>query len=326
MTDPARVSIVIPVYRGASTLEGIVTEILPLAKGATTPAGARYVVGEVLLVHDGAKDHSADVMASLASRHPFVTPLWLSRNFGQHAATLAGMAASSGDWVVTMDEDGQHDPKDIAALLDEALASGSSLVYSKAVNPPPHGWVRNLLSRTAKKLVAFLAGNNRVGLFQSFRLVDGEIARNLAGYCGQGVYLDLALGWVVDRVSTAPVTLRQEGGRASGYSFIRLFSYFWTLVLTAGTRPLRLIAVIGTVSILLAAAVMIKALYEKIFLEVPVPGWASLIVVVSFFSGVILFTLTMIAEYIGLTLNRAMGRPSFLVVKHPPRKPAPRKS
>ena len=126
---------------------------------------------------------------------------------------------------------------------------------------------------------------------------------------------------MVDRVATAPVTLREEGGRVSGYNFKSLFSYFWKLVLTAGTRPLRLVALVGFVSILIAAGVTIKAFYEKIFLEVPVAGWTSLIITVSFFSGVILFALSMIAEYIGLSLNRAMGRPSYMVVSHPPRRP-----
>jgi len=319
---PARISIVVPVYRGERTLERLVDEIVPMTQGFSTPSGRRCVVCEVVLVCDGAPDGSPQVMASLASRHPFVTPVWLSRNFGQHAATLAGLAATKGDWVATMDEDGQHNPRDIGALLDEAVSSGASLVYARALNPPPHGWVRNVLSRMAKKLMSVLVGNNRIGQFQSFRLVDGDVARRLAAFCGQGVYLDIALDWVVDRVSTGPVTLREEGGRASGYNFKRLFSYFWGLVLTAGTRPLRLVALIGAFSILIAVGLTIKAFYEKIFLEVPVAGWTSLIIAVSFFSGVILFSLTMIAEYLGISLSRAMGRPAYMVVSHPPRRPA----
>jgi len=319
---PTRLSIIVPVYRGERTLEGLIAEIVPLTKGFATPAGIRCVVEEVILVCDGAADGSPQVMALLASRHPFVKPIWLSRNFGQHAATMAGLAATTGDWVVTMDEDGQHDPKDISSLLDVAVASGATLVYARALNPPPHGWLRNFLSRAAKKLVSVLVGNDRIGLFQSFRLVDGDVARRLTALCGQGVFLDIALTWVVDRVATAPVTLRDEGGRASGYNFKSLFSYFWKLVLTAGTRPLRVVAIIGFLSILIAIGVTCKALYEKIFLEVPVAGWTSLIIAVSFFSGVMLFALTMIAEYIGLSLSRAMGRPSYMVVAHPPRRPA----
>ena len=83
----------------------------------------------MLLVHDCGPDDSARVMRELAP-HPFVRPVWLSRNFGQHAATLAGMASSGGDWIVTMDEDGQHDPAYIGAMLDVALAEQASVVYA----------------------------------------------------------------------------------------------------------------------------------------------------------------------------------------------------
>ncbi len=319
---PVRVSVVVPVYRGELTLEALIAEIVPLAEPTPTPAGTRFAVCEIVLVHDGAVDGSARVIKSLAAKHPMVLPLWLSRNFGQHAATLAGMASTTGDWVVTLDEDGQHNPREIAALLDAAIASGSALVYGRPLNPPPHGWLRNLCSRGAKRLVSLLVGNDRIALFQSYRLLDGEIARSLAAYCGQGVYLDVALSWVVDKVSTAPVTLRREGDRKSGYNYLKLLSHFWRLVLTAGTRPLRMIALLGGFSIVVAIGVTIKAFIEKWLHQVPVAGWTSLIVVLSFFSGVILFSLSVIAEYMGLTLNMAMGRPAYLVVGQPPRQPA----
>ena len=65
--------------------------------------------------------------------------VWLSRNYGQHAATLAGMSSSGGDWIVTLDEDGQHDPSYVGAMLDVALAEQASVVYARPVNPAPHG-------------------------------------------------------------------------------------------------------------------------------------------------------------------------------------------
>jgi glycosyltransferase involved in cell wall biosynthesis len=67
----------------------------------------------------------------------FVTPIWLSRNFGQHAATLAGMASTNGDWVVSLDEDGQHDPRDIGHMLKVAVKQDAQLVYAQPINEPP---------------------------------------------------------------------------------------------------------------------------------------------------------------------------------------------
>jgi glycosyltransferase involved in cell wall biosynthesis len=117
-----RVSIVIPVYRGETTLPSIVAEIEPLTTQGLTPEGNLFVVSEVVLAHDCGPDRSDKTIEALAQRYPFVAPVWLSRNYGQHAATMAGMASATAQWVVTMDEDGQQDPADIAHLLDAAIA------------------------------------------------------------------------------------------------------------------------------------------------------------------------------------------------------------
>ena len=104
-----QISVVIPVYAGEQHLTDVVTELEPYTKGQVSPDGRPYRVAEVLLVHDNGPDESrGDPRARPA--HDWVRPVWLSRNFGQHAATLAGMASCGGDWIVTMDEDGQHDP------------------------------------------------------------------------------------------------------------------------------------------------------------------------------------------------------------------------
>lgn len=138
----------------------------------------------------------------------------LSRNFGQHAATLAGMSSSGGDWVATMDEDGQHDPADLGGMLDVALTERSDVVYAAPLNPPPHGPARNAASRLAKRSVALLSGQSGAEVFNSYRFILGDVARSLAAYSGPGVYLDVALNWITNRPSTAPVTLREEGGVA----------------------------------------------------------------------------------------------------------------
>ena len=137
------ISIVVPVYQGELTLESLLREIEPLTTAQSTPGGTRFQVTEVLLVHDGAIDGSETVMSALAAKLPFVIPIWLSRNFGQHPATLAGMASTNGDWVVSLDEDGQHDPRDIVRLLDVAVADEVQLVYAHPTNAPPHGRTRN---------------------------------------------------------------------------------------------------------------------------------------------------------------------------------------
>src|SRR6516165_1849045 len=172
------VSIVVPVYQGELTLEPLLAEIEPLIAAQSTSRGYQFRVSEVILVHDGAVDGSDAVMSSLAARLPFVTLIWLSRNYGQHAATLAGMASTGGDWVVSLDEDGQHNPVDIGQLLETAIERDVQLVYAQPINEPPHGRIRNFFSAAAKWAFKNLLGHD-AGEFHSFRLIRGEIARGL---------------------------------------------------------------------------------------------------------------------------------------------------
>ncbi len=321
---PIRISLVIPVYRGERTLPTILAEIAPLTVEQVSRAGHRFVIAEVLLVHDCGPDRSDKVLEELATQYAFVRPVWLSRNYGQHAATLAGMASATGDWVVTIDEDGQQDPTDIQTLLDHAMGSSLQLVYAQPLNPPPHGWMRNAFSQAAKSITSKVLGNDRIGRFNSFRLVDGEIARTLAAYCGNGVYLDVALFWITSRIGHAPIRLRNEMDRPSGYSYFRLLGHFWNLILTTGTRPLRLITLVGLASVLLAIVIAANAAYGRLTGGIEVQGWASLVIVVAFFSGSILMALGVIAEYLAVTMGIVMGKPLYVVSTRPTRPSADR--
>ncbi|GAA2242352.1 hypothetical protein N1031_14600 [Herbiconiux moechotypicola] len=146
----------------------------------------------------------------------------------------------------------------------------------------------------------------------------GDLGRSLAGFAAVGVYLDVALSWVTDRVATTPTTLRSAAGRRSGYSFPSLFAYFWRMALTSGTAGLRAVSVIGGMMAFvgLAVAVYVVAAPTESRQE-GAEGWASLIVVVLLCSGAILVALGVIAEYLGVVLHVAMGRPLYLVVDGP---------
>lgn len=316
------ISVVVPVYGGELTLDALIDELLPLTSAALTPLGQPFVVDEVLLVHDNGPDRSDEVMRRLADRFLFVRPIWLSRNFGQHAATMAGMASSGGEWIVTLDEDGQHNPADIGALLDAALTTNSCVVYADPTNAKPHGFLRNAASASAKRAIRAISGVDHVTDFESFRLILGEIGRSVAAYAGAGVYLDIAISWVTDRVTTCPVTLRAEGDRPSGYSLSRLVSHFFRMLLSSGTRGLRLVSLTGVVAALCGLALAIFFLIQRLFFTTDLPaGWSSTMVVLLVGFGALLFSLGVVAEYVGVNVNMAMGRPLYLITTDPAQGP-----
>lgn len=316
------VSVVVPVYRGEDTIAGLVAELHELSRPTTTQGGTTFVVDEIVLVHDHGPDRSDLVLQRLDREYEQVRVVWLSRNFGQDAATIAGMAAARGEWIVTMDEDGQHDPGFIGTFIDTALSQRADLVYSKPTNTRPHGVLRNLTSRGSKVVLATLFAFPDSTRFESYRLIRGDIGRQLAEVASNGVYLDVALTWVVDNTAQAPVLLRAEGRENSGYNYRRLFSLFWKMVLCSGTRGLRVVSMLG---VTLAASGLVYAaiiVWQKMFGHGDNPeGWASTIVVLLLVSGAILFSLGLIAEYLGVALHILVGKPLYLTVDSPTPRP-----
>jgi polyisoprenyl-phosphate glycosyltransferase len=310
------IAVVVPVYRGETTLEALFEEITSLVETRLSAGGNSFRVAEVVLVYDCGPDRSDLVIRKLSNAYAYVRPVWLARNFGQHAATLAGMASTSSDWIVTMDEDGQHDPSAIAPMLDTALSTRSPLVYAKPTNAAPHGAFRNFASRAAHGLGRLL-GASEFGEFHSFRLVLGESGRGLAAYCGESVYLDVALTWVIGRAAICPVAMRPERGRPSGYSLRQLLSHWWRMMLTAGTRPLRLVAFTGLFLGTVAIGLVLWVVWARITQHVAVQGWTSVVVIMLVTSGTTLFSLGILAEYLGVTARAVMGKPLYLVVSDP---------
>ena len=308
------ISVVIPVYSGSSTLRQVVGELSSFYLESISPKGNQFKICEVILVDDCGQDDSARVISELAASDSHIMPIWLMRNFGQHAATIAGMASTSSEWVVTMDEDGQHNPSSIGALLDTALINKCQLVYGRMSNREPHGVLRNTISKSIKKFVLpLLIGKNKLWYFSSFRLMTGEMARVVGAFANQGAYLDIALSWIVRSTQTCDVVFRNELRTSSGYTIRKLIAHFMRLVLSSGTRPLRLITTIGTASFVAGVVGVVHVVIGKLSASYDSNGWASLVSLLLILGGLMLFALGIIAEYIGVLVRRAMGMPLYVV-------------
>ena len=312
-----RVSVVIPVYSGQETLPSLMAELGHYTSPTKTAQGHTFTIEEVLLVWDRGPRGSDQTIRDLAQKYSWVKPLWLSRNFGQHAATLAGMTSSGGDWIVTMDEDGQQDPAFIADMIDSAYMHQAQLVYATLRTPPPHSKIRNICSKFAKKLFAGMLADGGFAEFNSYRLILGEIGRSVAAYTGTGVYLDVALSWVVADVTTCPVTAREEGRPAANYNYRRLVGHFGRLIISSGTRPLFFVSWLGIVFVGLGGLASLWVVYQRITGELVITGWASTFIALMLIGGAILLSLGIVAQYVGAATNMSLGKPLYVVVRDP---------
>ncbi len=308
-------SVVVPVYRAGEALRETVSELLAVAASFAVAPQVDLRLDEIVLVVDnpGLSVPERAAVGALESLDPRVRTVWLARNFGQHPATVAGIVSTNGDWVVTMDEDGQHDPREIPEMLLVAARSGTPLVYARPTNAPPHGALRNAASRTTKRLFRVLSGSK--GDFHSFRLIEGSIARSACAYIGDNVYLDVAMQWSCGEAAFAPMLMRAESTESS-YNPRRLLSHFWRMVLSTGTRPLRLIAVGGVLVTLLGLLVAVVVAQRRLSGEFPAPGWTSVMVTQLILAGGLFITLATLAEYVGFAVRNTIGKPLYVKTEH----------
>lgn len=312
------ISLVIPVYAGADYLEALMAEI-ETTRAQFETNGAPYRIREVIFVDDGARDASPDIIDRLGATHDYVVPLHLSRNFGQHPATVAGILHSSGDWVVTLDEDLQHPPSRIPDLLGVVADTGADIVYGRPAGRVHESFTRDFSSRQYKFLIERLTGNKDITKANSFRLVRGSIARAAASICAYDTYFDVALSWFTQRIHTRDMELKDVRfieQKKSSYNLRSLMSHARRLAFSSQIKLLRLGAALGliVVGLALAAAVVLIAAKLIVPQAIAVQGWTSLMLAICFFSGAILFVLGIILEYLSILVMRAHGRPPFYTV------------
>lgn len=164
------ISTVTPVYAGKLYLPTLVAELAELrAKWESESAPLQLI--EAIFVDDASVDNSTKILDELAKQYHWIRVITLSKNFGQHPATVAGILYSSGDWIATLDEDLQHRPKYIIDMLKMVANSQVDIVYAKPIDVVHRNSYRDVLSRSLKQILAWVTKNPMMRYFNSFRLI-----------------------------------------------------------------------------------------------------------------------------------------------------------
>lgn len=311
-------STVTPVYRGEKYLGELVAELDRL-RLHWQERGAPIQLRECIFVDDGSVDDSSAVLGTLSAQHTWVTVVTLSRNVGQHSATVAGICQSTTDWVVTLDEDLQHEPAQIELLLLKALEAKADVCYASPRQPVHGGSWRDRASVWTKSALARLAKSPQIRYFNSFRLIRGSVARAAAASSSSQTYLDIAISWFTNAWVSLSLDMRDEryiSAGGSGYGLGALVRHARHLLVSSSLDIASKGMFVGATAVLFAALIAVVVIVQKLFFPASIDtvGWASLVAITSFFGGVIIALLCIALEYLHVLVLNQLGKPTFFTV------------
>ena len=198
---PSGLSVVVPAYHSAANLPELVARL-----AAVLPAvAAEY---EVILVNDGSRDHTWEIIGTLVQAHPFVRGINLMRNYGQHNALLCGIRAARFDRIVTLDDDLQHPPEHLPALV-AALTDRFDVVYA-APEAEQHGLLRNFASLVTKVALSNAMGTKTARLASAWRIFRTRLREAFGAYGSPYVAIDVLQTGRADLAYKPPPVLRRE--------------------------------------------------------------------------------------------------------------------
>ena len=298
------ISVVVPVYNSEGSLTPLVERLV-----AVLPSSAAE--WEILLINDGSRDRSWDVIRDLAARFPGVRGTRMQRNFGQHNALLAGVRSARYAVTITMDDDLQHQPEDIPKLLAR-LAEGADVVYGTPTTLP-HGLWRNFFSRFTKGALGFAMRIDSIVDLSAFRAFRTELRRAFVAYNSPEVIIDVLLSWGTSSFASVKCEhLPRTIGR-SNYTLPRLINSAMFMLTGYSTAPLRLASSVGFLFTLFGLVLLAYVLIRYFVSGTSVPGFPFLASAIAIFSGAQLFALGIMGEYLARIFNRSVERPVYVV-------------
>jgi len=298
-----KVSVVVPVYNGTDTIQLLADEINKVLPGVADEF-------ELVLVNDGSPDQSWAVISELAQTYPWVRGIDLMRNYGQHNATLCGIREARYEVIVIMDDDMQNPPREIPKLL-EKLAEGYDVVYGVA-RKRQQAWWKNLASVIVKRAIAYVMGLRTVRDIRAFKAFRADLRRSFESFHGPDVLVDVLLSWGTTRFASVQVEEAPRPVGKSNYNLYKLIKVSLLVLTSYTTIPLRFASIVGFLFTLLGIGVLIYVL-TVYFVAGSVPGFPFLASTIIIFSGVQLFALGIIGEYLARVFERTTGKSTYVI-------------
>ena len=298
------IGIVIPVYNGALTIGNLIDKLIALLP---------YKNKKIVLVNDGSTDNSHEVCLKKVEQYPhIVTYLSLSKNFGEHNAVMAGLNYADTDYVVVMDDDFQNPPDEVEKLINTTIDGGYDVIYSY-YEEKKHTFFRNIGSKFNDIVATFLLDKPPNLYLSSFKCMNRFMVNEVIKYKGPFPYIDGLILRVTRNIGKVMVRHEERQINRSNYTLRKLIHLWLNMFINFSITPLRISTVLGLFMAFFGVVMSIYILIDRIFHSNTPLGWASLMVAVITFSGVQLFIIGLIGEYLGRLFLTENMTPQYVI-------------
>lgn len=299
-----KISYVIPCYCSALTVKGVVLEII----NKMDTLAYDY---EIILVNDSSPDHTFEVITELYREYRRVTVIDLAKNFGQHAAVMAGLFYVSGDIIICLDDDGQTPADEVDRLLDQ-IEKGYDVVYASYENKQ-HSLFRRFGSWVNSKMAESMLGKPEKLYISSYFAARRFVVEEIKKYENPYPYLPGLVLRTSKNICSVPVEHRKRELGHSGYSLKKLVSLWINGFTSFSVKPLRVAMVSGFITAVAGFAYAAVTIIRKLLQPDIVIGWSSTIAVILIIGGMILCVLGMIGEYVGRIYICMNNSPQYVI-------------
>lgn len=303
--DMVRYSIIVPVYNE----EEVIMETYRRLTKVMDSTGEPY---EILFVNDGSRDQTFQLAEEICKGDPRIRVINFSRNFGHQIAVTAGMEYSKGQAVVIIDADLQ-DPPEVIPLMIEKWKAGYDVVYGKRLKRKGETFFKKA---TAKLFYRFLNHMTNVDIpvdTGDFRLIDRKVCDTINSLTEKNRYVRGLVSWVGYRQTGVEYVREERFAGETKYPLKKMLKLAGDAMLSFSYKPLKIAGLVGGLLSAASFIYLIIIIYQRLFTDTTITGWASTLVVMLFFNGVTLVMHSITGEYIGRIYEETKNRPLFIV-------------
>ena len=309
--DSLSLSIIVPCYNEEDTLPLFYEEMIKQIASLTERGLLNEY--EFVFVDDGSADSTASILRNLAEQDDNIRYLILSRNFGKEAAMLAGLQKATGSYAVIMDADLQDPPALIPQMLEAVCSGEFDCAGTRRVTRKGEPPIRSFFARMFYRLMAKLSGIEVVDGARDFRLMNRMYIDTILSLQERNRFSKGIFPWVGFKTKWFEYENINRVAGETKWSFWKLFLYSLNGITAFSSKPLAIASISGLVAFFISIILIIIVIVRRIVWGDPVAGWASTICVILLVSGVQLFTIGILGQYLAKTYTEVKQRPHYIV-------------